>query len=97
MSSSKRYKTGKDGIFYREVKRIGGTGTEKVYYALYKREGKLIETKLGRQYANDMTLVKAVKARNDLIEGRKQTRQEIREAAKSAANMVVWTVGTLWY
>jgi len=78
------------------VKRIGGTGTEKMYYALYKRDGKLIETKLGRQYADDMTLAKAVKARYDLIEGRKQTRQEIREAAKSEANMVIWTVGVLW-
>jgi hypothetical protein len=52
----KRHKTTYPGMFYREVDRIGGNGLERVYYIIFKKDGKVFEEKVGRQYADDMTL-----------------------------------------
>ncbi|MFZ7126964.1 MAG: tyrosine-type recombinase/integrase [Desulfobacterales bacterium] len=97
---AKRIKVeGYKGIFYRMAKRLGGPGEERVYYAVYKdADGKLIETKLGRQYKNRMTPAKAAKMRSDLIEGRRLTRQEEREKrqAEAEAEEARWTVQRLW-
>ena len=41
MTSPKRIKTKYPGVFYREVARIGTSGIERVYYILFKKEGKL--------------------------------------------------------
>ncbi|BBO88182.1 tyrosine-type recombinase/integrase [Desulfosarcina ovata] len=89
---------GRTGIFYRIAKRIGGPGEEKVYYVRFKRDGKIIETKVGRQYADNMTPAKAERLRSLMIEGRKQTGQEKRVAqveAKKAAEGK-YTIGRLW-
>jgi integrase len=67
----KRYPTKYPGVFYRMGGRIGGTGEEKIYYAVYRKEKKLIETKLGRQFSDDMTPSRANNLRNDLLEGRR--------------------------
>jgi integrase len=99
---AKRTKTNYPGVFYREVKRIGGKGTERVYYAVFKRGGKLIEEKVGRQYADAMTPAKAAAYRSERIEGKRESRKEIREAkaeAKRAAEEVEaarWTFDRLW-
>jgi integrase len=94
----KRVKTDKTGVFYRISKRIGGSGDEKVYYVAYKKEGKVIEAKAGRQYANAMTPAKAALYRAALIEGRDQTPQEKRETEKAAkqAEQDKWTIARLW-
>jgi len=90
----KRIKTEYPGIFYREAKRIGGRGKERVYYILFKKDGKVYEEKVGRQYADDMTPPKAARIRADRIEGRRKSRQEIREASK--AKEEAWTLSLLW-
>ena len=41
---------GRTGVFYRMARRLGGPGDEKVYYVRYKKKGKWIEAKAGRQY-----------------------------------------------
>ncbi len=51
----KRIKTKYPGVFYREANRIGGKGTERVYYVVFKKDGLVIEEKAGRQFADDMT------------------------------------------
>lgn len=56
---SKRIKNSYPGVFFREAKRIGGKGTEKVFYVVFKKNGKVHEEKAGRQYSvlsliNDM-------------------------------------------
>jgi hypothetical protein len=43
----KRHPTKYPGVFYREAERIGGPGTEKVFYIVFKRDGKVIEEKCG--------------------------------------------------
>ena len=54
----KRHSTKYPGIFYREADRIGRPGKEKVFYIVFKRNGKVFEEKVGRQYADDMTPAK---------------------------------------
>jgi len=95
---AKRIKTEKPGVFYRISDRISGTGEEKVYYVVFKKDGKLIEAKAGRQYADAMTPAKAALYRAALIEGREQTPQEKREAERAAkqAEQDKWTIAKLW-
>lgn len=93
----RRFKTEYPGVFYREALRIGGKGTEKVYYVVFKKGGKFCEEKAGRQYADDMTPAKAARVRSDRIENRKMSRKEIREQQKAArlAEAGKWTLSKL--
>jgi len=75
----KRYKTEYKGVFYRLGDRIGGKGKEKIYYIVFKSDGKIFEEKVGRQYANGMTPAKASLKRSDRIEGRSISNKEKRE------------------
>ena len=88
----KRHKTSYPGVFYREADRLGGPGKERVYYIVFKKNGKVLEEKAGRQYADDMTPARASRIRAERIEGKRQSRKEIREAAAE----IKWTVDRLW-
>jgi integrase len=92
VTSNKRKKTTYPGVFYRESKRIGGSGTEKVYYIVFKKNGKLFEEKVGRQYVDGMTPARANRIRSDRIEGRRLSRKEIRQKK----NEKIWTFDQLW-
>ena len=94
----KRFKTNYPGVFYREGERIGGPGIEKIFYILFKKDGKLLEEKAGRQYADDMTAARAARFRADRIEGRKASPKEQREQEAEAkkAEKSKWTIGRLW-
>lgn len=76
---SKRKKTTYPGVFYRESKRIGGKGTEKIFYILFKKSGKLYEEKAGRQFADDMTPARAAHIRAERIENKRLSRKETRQ------------------
>ena len=41
----KRIKTNYPGVVYREVDRLGGNGLERVYYIIFKKDGKVFEEK----------------------------------------------------
>ena len=69
-----RNKTTYPGVFYYISKRIGGTGTEKVFYYRFKKDGKYFEEKAGRQYKDDMTAAKAAIIRGERIEGKRESR-----------------------
>jgi integrase len=88
----KRHKTTYPGIFYREAERIGGRGLEKVFYIVFKKGGKVYEEKVGRQFADDMTPARAARIRAERIEGKRQSRKEIRKAVAE----IKWTVDRLW-
>jgi hypothetical protein len=45
----KRIKTSYPGVVYREVNRIGGSGLERVYYIIFKKDGKVFAQKVRRQ------------------------------------------------
>jgi len=88
----KRHKTTYPGVFYREAERIGGRGLEKVFYIVFKKDGKVIEEKVGRQFADDMTPARAARIRGERIEGKRLSRKEVREAKA----VTKWTVDRLW-
>ena len=88
--SNERFKTSYPGVFYRVRKRLGGPGTEKVYYAVFKRDGKTVEAIVGRQYRDNMTPAKANIKRGELIEGRDTTRAEKRTEAQKRCGR--WTI-----
>jgi integrase len=93
-----RVKTEYVGVYYRLADRIGGKGRERVYYVTFKKDGKTVEAKAGRQYADSMTAAKAARYRAELIEGKAQTRAEKREAKRVAkeAEAERWTIDRLW-
>src|SRR6056297_1404596 len=94
----KRIKTDYPGVYYREAKRLGGKGYEKVYYVVYKKNGKIHEEKAGRQFAHDMTPRRASGFRSDLIEGKRLPRKEERrqEEERKKAEAGKYTIDRLW-
>lgn len=93
-----RFKTRYPGVFYRITKRIGNNGTEKVYYIVFKKNGKLYEEKVGRQYADHMTPTFASHIRSERIEGKRKSRKEIRklQELKHLQELNRWTIDRLW-
>jgi integrase len=68
-----------------------------VYYIVYRKNGRLIEEKAGRQFQDDMTPARASGIRTRKIEGDKPTNGEEREAQAAAKEAVVpWTIDSLW-
>lgn len=67
------------GVFYIEANRAGKKGIEKVYYIRYRKNGKLIEEKVGGQFKDNMTPAKASSIRGLRIEGAIPTNNEKRE------------------
>ncbi len=94
----KRIKTDKPGVFYRLGQRIGGTGKEKIYYVIFKKDGNFCEEKVGRQYADQMTPARAAVLRSDFIEGRRLTAREEREKRiiEKEADQNRPTISNLW-
>ncbi|OPY88817.1 MAG: Tyrosine recombinase XerD [Smithella sp. PtaU1.Bin162] len=98
MKDYPRHKTEYKGVFYRIGERIGGNGEEKIFYIVFKKNGKVYEEKVGRQYADDMTPAKAGRVRAGRIEGRRKSRKEVREEIKAAkqAEADKMTIKRLW-
>lgn len=92
-----RHPTGRDGVYY-----IIGTSAkgkpEKIYYIRYRRNGKMIEEKAGRQYRDDMTPARAALIRDKRIEGEDISNRARREAEAAArlAEAERWTIQRLW-
>lgn len=98
MAGKLRFKTKYPGVFYREADRIGGPGIERVYYIVFKKDGKVLEEKVGRQYVDDMTPARAHTIRAERIEGKRQSRKEIREAQEAEKRAIEdrWPILRLW-
>lgn len=95
---AKRIKTTYPGIFFYEQPRVGGSGIEKVYYALFKSDGKLREERCGGQFRDAMTPAKAARIRAERIDGKRESRKTIREleATQKAAIENRPTISRLW-
>ena len=50
-------------------------GTEKVFYIVFKKEAKVFEEKVGRQFADNMTDAKAAGIRAERNEGKRASRK----------------------
>ncbi|MCI5159282.1 MAG: site-specific integrase, partial [Candidatus Electrothrix sp. AUS1_2] len=94
MASMKRYKTKYAGVFYIEGTAAKGNRSEKIYYIRYRKDGKLVEEKAGRQYQDEMTPARAAGIRAERIEGRQKNNEEQRKEAEAVKHR--WTVHRVW-
>ncbi len=86
MPRLKRFKTDYPGVYYVVGKPLkGAEKPDRIYYVRFRKNGKEIEEKAGREMRDRMTPEKAVKIRTDLINGNRLTRKEIREQKTSVA------------
>lgn len=98
MPAQNRYKTKYPGVYYINGKAVGSDKNEKIYYIVYRKNGKQIDEKVGRQFQDDMTPARAAQARANRIQGKELSNKEQREAEKAAreAEKKRWTVSRLW-
>ncbi len=94
MASMKRCRTQYPGVFYIEGKAAGGRKIERIYYIRYRKDGRLVEEKAGRQHQDGMTPLKAAGLRVERIEGRQPGNRERRQAAETSSQP--WTLDRLW-
>jgi integrase len=90
MPKTDRVKTAYPGVYFIVGKASNGR-PEKIYYIMYRRDGKLIEEKVGRQFQNDMTPARASAVRTKRIEGAASNQERREEAAA-----IKWTLDRLW-
>lgn len=98
MPSRNRFKTKYAGVTYCESTIGHLDKPERVYFITYRKNGKLIEEKAGRQYQDDMTPARASGIRTLRMEGKELSNQEQREEerAKKEAAAGKWTIARLW-
>jgi integrase len=98
MPAQKRYKTKYAGVYYIKGKAVGSNKVEKIYYIMYRKDGKQVHEKAGRQFQDDMTPSRAAGLRSERIEGKQLSNKEKREIEKTekAADANRWTVDRLW-
>lgn len=92
-----RNKTEYPGVVYLESTSKTGK-PEKVFYVVYRKDGKQIEEKVGRSIRDNMTAAKANRIRAERIEGRQLSNNDRRDAqqAMKDAETGRWTVEKLW-
>ena len=99
MPSIKRQKTKYPGVYFIEgLSATGSKKPERIYYIIYRKAGRLIEEKAGRQFQDDMTAAKAAQIRTKRIQNDELSNKEQRaviQAEKEAENNR-WTISGLW-
>lgn len=108
MASLTRHQTDKVGVFYilgkqRAKNKVASGGAlseekaDKIYYIMYRLDGKKVEEKVGRE-SERMTPAKAAKLREQRIHGISLPNTERRRIRKEKAQAEAdrWTVGKLW-
>jgi integrase len=98
MPAQKRFKTAYLGVYYIKGTDIRSKKKEKIYYIMYRKDGKQIHEKAGRQYQDDMTPARAANLRAEKIRGHLPSNKERREAieAEKKAKEGKWTIDKLW-
>jgi len=91
MPRQERVKTKYPGVFF--IEGLGADGKpERIFYIQYRRNGKLIEEKAGRQFQDDMSPARASALRTNRIQGRDLPNEEKRQAQRQET----WTLSRLW-
>ncbi len=98
MAKQERIKTSYPGVVYIEGVSVATGKPERIYYIRYRKNGKLVEEKVGRQFQDDMTPARANQVRIKRIEGDQLPNRERREAEKASrlAETSKWTIDKLW-
>lgn len=85
---------GYKGLFYIVGKSRSTGKPEKIYYIRYRKDGREIKEKAGRQFQDQMTPAKAHNIRARRMQGLDQTSREKREAKQAFSDR--WTITRLW-
>ncbi len=98
MPKQKRFKTKYIGVYFIKGTSVANRKPELIYYIAYRKNGKLIEEKAGRQFQEDMTPAKAARLRTLKINGEILSNQEQREFEKTQKREKEnkWTINRLW-
>ncbi len=91
MPSYKRHQTRYPGVYYINGTSVANGKTERIYYIYYRRNGKQIEEKVGRQYKDNMTPARASKTRAMKIDREQLSNREKREKKNNR-----YTITDLW-
>jgi len=94
MPTMKRHPTPYPGVYFLWGRAVGSGKPEKIYYIKYRKAGRAIEEKGGRQYQDDMTPAKAAALRVRRIQG-DLSNKERREVEREIP-LQRWTVGKLF-
>ena len=70
MPKQKRHKTKYTGVYYINSRGFKKGTKEKVYYIVFRKNGKLVEEKAGRQFQDKMTPSRASRIRDRKIAGK---------------------------
>lgn len=84
MPKQKRTSTKYPGVTFVDGTAVATGKPERIFYIRYRRNGKLIEEKAGRQFQDDMTPAKAAAIRTQRIEGDQLSNQARRDAEEAA-------------
>ncbi len=95
MPVKERHKTKYLGVYYTIGKPIGGK-EEKVYYIVFKKNGKTYEEKAGGKIADNMSEAKASHIRTARKFGKKLSNREIKANLKQVETSSCHTVGDMW-
>jgi integrase len=97
MPKQERVKTIYPGVYFITGESAIKGKPENIYYIFYRKNGKQIEEKVGRQYRDDMTPAKAARIRALRLSG-DMSNQEKREKAEKEkqAESGKWTISKLW-
>ena len=93
MPKQKRLKTKYPGVYYIKVTSSASKKEERIYYIVYRRDGKKYEERAGRQFQDNMTPARASFLRTEKIEGKKLPNVEQRERKKRSGK---WTLNRLF-
>lgn len=97
MPVQKRHKTAYPGVYFIKGTAAGTKKKEKIYYIMYRKNGKQVQEKAGRQFLNDMTAARAARVRVERMQGALSNREK-REAVKAEkkAEADNWTIQKLF-
>jgi integrase len=96
MPVMERLKTKHVGVYYIMGAAISTGKPERIYYIMYRRDGRLIEEKAGRQFQDDMTERRAARIRAERIDGKSLSNKERRKEKKQQKEIQEWTIKRLW-
>ena len=94
MPKQKRISTRYPGVYYIIGLSLASHKPEKIFYIRYRKSGRTVEEKAGRQFQDDMTPAKASRLRGQRIEGKEFSNKQKR--LKAEESLRKWTIDSLW-
>lgn len=92
----KRHKTDYKGVYFIWGESITPGKQQKIFYVRYRKDGKAIDEKAGRQIEDDMTPARASIIRAERISGKRQTNEERRQEIEKERRTIIWTISKIW-